>query len=130
MIVEVQPTVEPLLAAAPGPAFALTLVRDGDSAVSTLGREEFHAVIIDMAIAGSDPLGIANHAAARGCGTILMPDIPAQFKAAARAGHFILSKPPSAKRLIDLVQQACAVATLFSTAHAVRRRAPDGGYYV
>jgi DNA-binding NtrC family response regulator len=83
---------------------------DGAAADQALAQDEFHAVIIDMAIAGADPLLLAKHAAQRGCGTILVPDLPAQFHAAARGGHLILCKPLRAKRLLELVREACAGA--------------------
>ncbi len=83
---------------------------DGAAANAALAQEQFHAVIIDMAISGADPLVLAKHAAERGCGTILMPDLPTQFHAAACAGHLILAKPPRANRLLELVREACAGA--------------------
>jgi DNA-binding NtrC family response regulator len=85
---------------------------DGAAADEALAQDKFHAVIIDVGISGADPLMLAKNAAARGCGTILVPEVPAQFQAAARAGHLILSKPLRAKRLLELVREACASARL------------------
>lgn len=84
---------------------------DGAAADEALAQDEFHAVIIDMAISGADPLALARHAVQRGCGTILVPDLPAHFHAAAAAGHLILCKPLRAQRLLELVREACAGAS-------------------
>ncbi|HEV2550334.1 MAG TPA: hypothetical protein VGU20_23685 [Stellaceae bacterium] len=56
-------------------------MRDGAVADKALAEDEYHAVIIDMTVPGVDPLALAKRAAARG--TILVPEMPAQFQAAA-----------------------------------------------
>jgi DNA-binding NtrC family response regulator len=110
MVVESGPTLQPLLISILERPCVVTAICDGAVAVKTLAQDEFHAVVIDMAIAGVDPLALAKQATTRGCGTILVPDMPAQFKAAAHEGHLILCKPLRAKRLLELVHEACASA--------------------
>src|SRR5579864_3255469 len=103
-------TIEAILLSVLDPPCLVRAMCDGAAAEEALAWDEYHAVIIDMAISGADPLVLARRAAQRGCGTILVPDLPAQFHAAARAGHLILCKPLRTKRLLELVREACAAA--------------------
>jgi DNA-binding NtrC family response regulator len=104
------PMLQPMLLSILDRPCLVRAMRDGAAADKALAEDEYHAVIIDMTIPGLDPLALAKHAVARGCGTILVPEMPAQFQAAARAGHLILCKPLRAKRLLELVREACASA--------------------
>jgi hypothetical protein len=83
LVVESGSLLAPLLLSVLEPPCVVTATATEVAANKALGRDTFHAGIIDMAVARGDPLTLATHAAARGCGTILMPDMPTQFIAAA-----------------------------------------------
>jgi hypothetical protein len=70
----------------------------------------FDAMIVDMETPSLNALGLAERATARGCGIILIPDLPSQFDAAVRAGHLTLCKIFRCERLLQLVDQVCADA--------------------
>jgi DNA-binding NtrC family response regulator len=123
MVVESQSELRSLMTSVLEPRCLVTPVGDAQAAERALRQNTFHAVIINMEIQSADPLALARQAAAHGCGTILIPDLPSQFNAAAQAGHLILGKPFRYHRLIELVDQACAQARPLATGQEKRAAA-------
>ncbi len=108
MIVGAQPRLHALIASLLAGDCVVTAAVDRAGAEAALRRGDLHAVIIDMELLGADSVALARDAASRGCGTILIPELPAQFNAAAATGHLILCKPPRRERLLEMIEEACA----------------------
>jgi DNA-binding NtrC family response regulator len=117
LLVEAREPLCELLVAIIAPEYEVVPVDCEAAALAALGRTVFQVALIEMELMTGDSLSLATTAARQGCGVILIPDTPAQFYAAAAAGHLILSKPFRCKRVLQLVEEARSAARIQLLGH-------------
>jgi DNA-binding response OmpR family regulator len=98
--------------------YEVEVVTTGVEALERMVLEGFDLVVVDVTLpGGKDGLAVAEAAAAKGAGVILISGNPEEFARAAASGHAFLEKPfrvaelhAFAARVLDEAGADCAVA--------------------
>jgi len=85
----------------------VVVAKDGPSTQAALETGNFNAAIIDFRLPGSETgLSLAQQAADRGCGVVLITADHLQDEALAASGHRYLLKPFRVEALLEATQRA------------------------
>lgn len=89
----------------------VVVARDGPSMRAAIAADDFNAAIIDFRLPGGETgLVLAQQAAERGCGVVLITGDHLQDEALAASGHHYLLKPFRVEALLEATQRAIEAA--------------------
>lgn len=105
LVVEAHDDLRALLVAATEERCEVLAVATGAEMCRALAEGDYDVAIINTELSDADGLVLADYAARRGCGIIVIPHGPSQAEEAERRGYTILSKPFRIGRLVDLIDE-------------------------